>query len=405
MKKLMILAVIVLCTAVTAAAQEKFNSGNNPERSVYERSFEMPQQYVNVRDIVILPNKGKMIIELNNAAQYEELQHIDTLLEAVLRNIAFYKDSLESSGSVRIDYAADEKYKFSKIRFQIHRPVGAIFMNEPNEISKLKLEQDSIRIYVKRNPVFERDVESGSGFRYNLTHAGMYQVTFCLNSYTDLASVLANKGLLHHAIDTLLSTKGKRTLRNPFRRPSSTRFDPSIQETPDSKKYKNTALNRFRRFEGLISYNSEGRWSITRSSDIVEVTGNVGIGLIRNTFAPYAEVGLDYERQLKPSWWDNNRNVTWSLFASSYFFFEKGTDNTYYSKPNWFINAKVGSGDRYSAGLGYLFDRRGDYFKGTTLKAFMNIRMFKSKGLTLSPELIITDDFKQVIPGLTIKVF
>lgn len=395
----------VMCTAITVSGQEEYNTGNKTERTIYERSFEMPQDYVHVRDFVILPNKGKLIVELNNPVQYEELKHIDTVLDAVLKSVAFYKDSLEGSGSVRIDYAIDEKYSFSKMRFKVHKTDGAIFMDEAGDVSKLKLEQDTIRIYVKHNPVFERIEATGADFRYNMNHAGIYQLTFCLNNYLDLVDVLAYKRQLHHALDTLRASKSKRALRNPFRHASSSRFDPSVQENMESKRHKNTSANRLRRFHTLINYTSEGQWSISRSKDNIMITGDLGVGLIRNTFAPYAEMGLAYIRQLRPTAWNNQGEMGFSLFASSYFFFEKGANNTYYTKPNWFVNAQVGEEQGMSMGAGYLFSRSGDYFKGTTVKAFMNITMFKKRGFTLSPELIITDDFKQVFPGLTIKVF
>jgi hypothetical protein len=67
-------------------------------------------------------------------------------------------------------------------------------------------------------------------------------------------------------------------------------------------------------------------------------------------------------------------------------------------------NADIGDGENMNFGVGYLFARSGGYFKGVTTKVFFNITLMK-KGLTLSPELIITNDFREVFPGLTLKVF
>jgi hypothetical protein len=69
-----------------------------------------------------------------------------------------------------------------------------------------------------------------------------------------------------------------------------------------------------------------------------------------------------------------------------------------------FVNADIGEMEGMNFGVGYLFARSGDYFKGVTTKGFFNITLMK-KGLTLSPELIFTNDFREVFPGLTLKVF
>src|SRR6185369_8920257 len=106
------------------------------------------EEYINVLDYAYLPNKAKLIIELNNPAQYDELKNLDAVLKTFMQEIAFYKDSLENgSGSVRIDYALDEAYPFSKIRFIKHPADGDVFMNRHNDIARLKLEQDTVRIY------------------------------------------------------------------------------------------------------------------------------------------------------------------------------------------------------------------------------------------------------------------
>jgi hypothetical protein len=77
------------------------------------------------------------------------------------------------------------------------------------------------------------------------------------------------------------------------------------------------------------------------------------------------------------------------------------------------VNAEIGSeydnktfgvqSRRASIGCGYLFGPKGGYFQNTTFKVFTSIEVFQK--VTLSPEVIITNNFKQVFPGFTVKVF
>jgi hypothetical protein len=86
--------------------------------------------------------------------------------------------------------------------------------------------------------------------------------------------------------------------------------------------------------------------------------------------------------------------------------FEIGAENSLNQKPFYYERAEweqwpVFNGNT-SMGLGYLFAQNGNFYKGTTLKFFTTI---KTKVVSLCPELIITNDFKQLYPGFTVKVF
>lgn len=103
--------------------------------------------------------------------------------------------------------------------------------------------------------------------------------------------------------------------------------------------------------------------------------------------------------------YDNEyKERTITLTTSSYSLFEKTATGAYEILPNNFVNLSYGENNDVSAGVSYLYWRDGNYFKGLTTKLFFNVTLLK-KGLTLSPEVIFTDDFKQIFPGLTLKVF
>ncbi len=412
MKQLTLIACMLLAAAYNSYAQdEQRNTETRKPRSKTDEHFNMPQTFINVRDYVYLRDKAKMIIELNNPEQYKELKNMHELLLTAMREIAFYRDSLENgSGSVRIDYAVDEAFPFSKIRFKKHPPDGDIFMNRQNDIARLKVEQDTVRIYVRHNPVLERNNDTRNNprknYRYNVNHARMYQITFCVNKYTDLIKLAEDKTLLSNISDTLLTTRKKEYLSNPFSYPSSASFRPFGPDTI-AKGGCNTCAEqkRFKLYSGLSVLEDPGYHGIIRRSDVITMEGNFGTGLIRNAFAPMAEVGIVLVKQGRRMYNDRYLQTSIGAFVSSYYIFERNTNNEFSLKDNVFVNLKIANDKREkSVGVGYLLSGKGNYFRGVTTKVFFDIRMLKN-GLTLSPEIIFTNDFKQIFPGLTLKVF
>jgi hypothetical protein len=410
MKNLIITAALIAAASLHAVAQEKDDDPHPApkEPTEVEKNFNIPERYINIRDYVYLKDKAKMIIELNHVQQYEELQHIDTLLRAFMREIAVYKDSLDAgSGSVRIDYAQDDELSIRKIRIKKHPADGDIYMSGRGERARLKLDQDTVRIFVRHNPAIP-DMAHLHGWRgrtqYELNNAQMYQVTFCVNSYEDLAKMATDKTAMLHAIDTLQATKREGTKINPRRAPSSAKFNPYATQNDAKKKWMATADVRFKQYSGLIKSDTKHSWNIVSRGDNLSVDANVGMGLIRNTFAPQANIGLAFTRYFPRPYGSEYPQTIIRAYASAYFFFEKNAAGDYLTKDNWFVNADIGESNDLSMGVGYLFSAKGDYFKNTTMKAFLNVRVLK-KGLTLSPELIFTDNFRQIFPALSVRVF
>lgn len=417
MKRLSILAIALLFISCSTWAQQPsyFLGNKQPLRSSTERNFDMPERFINIRDFVYLPDNGRMILELNNTEQYNELKNLDSVLKEFIRNIAFYKDSLENgSSNIRIDYTIDAAYSFSKIRFKKYAADGNVFMNNNGEVARLKLEQDTIRLYFRHNPVLPRKADNGNlwakNYDYNHSHAGMFQVTFYVNNYTDLAKIAMDKTSLQHAIDTLAATRKKITRLSPYKFPSSSAFNPYTTESKTDNKTEYTQYNtlRFKQYNGLVKQDNARPWEALRRNEALIFYANVGMGLVRNTFAPVGEIGMEFSISGKRQYDNKYHSTSILMYHSAYFFFEQNTNGDYLAKDNWFLNLEYEQDDRdyfvSGFGLGYLYGRRGDYFKGTTMKAFLNVNLHKH-GITLCPELIITDNFKQVIPGITLKVF
>lgn len=364
---------------------------------------------VNIRDYAYLPNKARVKFELNNVSQYEEIKgSIDTILRSLMREMTFYKDSLNTNGgSVWIDYAIDDELGIRKLRFVKHQPDGDIFMSKNGDVSKLKVDQDTVRIFVKHNPLVPSLGENARRHEKNyntLEHYQAYQVTFCLNSYEDIARIAADKQALIHTIDTLVSTKRESTKNSPYKFPSSTRYNPYATSTEKNKYWASVSDVRFKQYPGLVRTDDGKAWNALKRSDLVTFGANFGVGLLRNVPAPYTELGFELLRSKGRMVRDEYLQMHYRAYASCYFAFERSaTDNSYKTLPNWFVNVDIASENDLSVGVGYLLKRNGNYFTGTTMKAFMNVKLLK-KGLTLSPELIFTNDLKQVFPGLTLKV-
>ncbi|MBX2905044.1 MAG: hypothetical protein KF744_03345 [Taibaiella sp.] len=401
MKKLIIL-VLLAVLAISCFAQETAEEKKRKSPSPTEANFNMPAEFVNIRDYAYLPNNAKMILELVNADQYKEIKDINETIFKLMQEISFYKDSLENGiGSVRIDYAVDEEYPFNKIRFARHTADGDIFMTRSNEVSHLKLDQDTVRFYVRHKPLKQ---QYGNGRRYPMYAYNFYQVTFCVNNYGDMAKIAADTTTLRHALDTLYATKQRGTLLNPHINPSSSRYNPYATQSDVKPRWASLSNVRFKQYSGLVTSDNARNWDAISRTDMLALDPNLGMGLVRNYLAPYAELGFALIRKNRRPYDGEYHQKKFGISISSYFLFERNAAGNYDMHPNNFVNLYMGEGKDISFGAGYLYWSSGNYFNGTTAKVFLNIKLLK-KGLTLSPEVIATDNFNQFFPGLTLKVF
>lgn len=95
------------------------------------------------------------------------------------------------------------------------------------------------------------------------------------------------------------------------------------------------------------------------------------------------------------------------LSTTPYFFFDKNMQGSTTVQDNWFVNMEGGTESedhkkRVSIGAGYLYAEKGAYFQKTTIKAFASMRV--NKYFTVAPEFICNNNFKQIFPGITVKM-
>lgn len=394
MKKLIfITALIAIGAAGKVHAQNAYETGAQKALSMSktEQTFNVKESMINLRDFVDL-REGKMILELSDLHDYESFRNLDSILRNFRKDVAFYKDSLAATptAGVRIDYVVNEEYPFKKIRFKKYNSDGSIYLNQGGDISKLKFEQDTINIIMMKS-------KPGLGKGKCMIPYSV-RATFVLGNYYDVDKIIAG-GELKKIVDTLEKTSQlKKTIKNVYSHPLTIYYNPYY-----SGKGSYTQLPWLRNEPYLTRFS--GRKRNTLSVDV-----NIGAGLIRNMVAPMTQEGIRYTRHTK---WNHKNYDFFSVFASQYFLFEKDASGNFLVKDNWFINADVGSvydgnevgwlGKKVSFGVGYLVVNKGDYFKNNTFKVFTDLQVVQR--FTIVPELIFTNNFKQIFPGITLKVF
>lgn len=369
---------LLLCAALLISLQGDLFAQENEQTSQTktQSSFYVAPKRVHHRHWVHLPKDEKMLIEVVN--DYSLIANLDSLLSVAMQDIAFYKDSLDAAGSVRIDYNFTSVPGISKIRFKKYAPDGDLFVNNHKNVARLKIDQDTLCITVDmptKRPQPEKLFAT--------------QVTFYLNNYTDIQDLLKDKGMLNHIVDTLASVTKHKT--GPFAPGKSSilyrPFDTGIHSD----------VYRFRKSNVLWDEEKD----MYKAHGMLTIDGSLGIGVIRNMLAPMAELGIEINDR-----WSivRGKNSFIRASATPYFFFEKGLGNNIIVNDNWFATLEFGTqkGDkRSSVGIGYLFAEKGNYFQNATGKLFATYTL--SKRVSLCPEIIFTNNFKQVYPGVTIR--
>ncbi len=372
----------------------------------------MGSMYANINDFLYLKN-GKMIFELVDLNDYNSIRGIDTVMEQLLEDISFYRDSLENgSENVRIDYIVNNPGAHREMRFIKYNQRGETFVKRDGKTERLKIEQDTVRIIYNRvnyksegeGVMFGTD-KSGKKAKIRLGKAAWIypvQVTILVNDYRDIRKVLTERDVIKNSMDTLIAARSKKEADMPTFQPTACIFHPYTTNYRIKEQ-------RLVKFPHLLK-KEYGQYNDWRTPAQLSFYTNGCVGVVRNTLSPFAEVGIS----LKDRVYENRKSSYFFtlLSVSPFFFFKHDDKDSYWVEDNWFINLERGGSfkndilgfksKQYSYGLGYLAIQKGDYFKGTTVKFFISATILN--GVTLSPELIATDTFRQIFPGMTMKI-
>lgn len=392
MKKLILITALIAISLPGKLFAQSYVA-KQMSKSKTEQTFNANDAFFNIRDFVVL-KEGRMILDLHYLKDYEGFRNMDSLLTEFMKDIAFYKDSLSANptGHVRIDYVINPEYSFKKIRFKQYNADGKIFMNQGGDISKLKFEEDTVRIIMQKS---RPGLGHGKNGPCQIPYA--IQATFLLGNYYDVNRVLADK-VLNNVVDTLEKASQKKQ--------TNTRSSTDQQSIIYNPYY--TGKGSLKHYDRLLANEYDVSSAIGYKSRYINVNASLGAGLIRNVVAPMADIGLQYNRI-----WSKSVHNIFRLSATPYYLFDKNAEGTYLVRDNWFVNLALGSiydaaepgwlGKEVTFGAGYLFIQKGDYFKNTTVKIFTDLQVVK--GFTIVPEVIATNNFKQFFPGITLKVF
>lgn len=392
---------IILSMNEPAMAQDHFPyiSWQPSSVSRTELNFNSQSEFIQHKHMVSLEKGVKIIFEISDIRDYDVIQNLDSIVSEVNRDISFYKDSLSGDDyqNVRIDYVADNSYKNRQMRFTRYPHTSYIFIQKKGELSKLKIEPDTIRLRIYRAFTLD-NITKGEYKRQSFRTTFPVQVTILLNNFTDLET-LRSETDLNKMIDTISKFTAPRTSREK-------RGYWSYKTTAQMDYKQNNKASNVR-----MQYGFPNEYGYIREPGRhLNFYGNIGVGLVRNKLAPMGEAGLEYRWY----WVKGEPNyASVAIFTAPYFLFEKNIDGTYHTYDSWFINAavgefaemkNVGKGDqKMFMGVGYLVNPNGMAFRNTTMKLFMSIRLMNV--ITVAPELIATDNFKSIFPGITVKVF
>ena len=133
--------------------------------------------------------------------------------------------------------------------------------------------------------------------------------------------------------------------------------------------------------------------------DKIEISAGLGFGFYRDRFAPdfNARLAIDFPDRL------GNEDLKFGFIYTQQYFFKEQQDEDFDVDANGFlsgfVSSRVGSEREIGIAIGMLVNKNGNFYKGNTFKVTGFNRNVKSR-INFSPELIFTNDFKNVIPAI-----
>lgn len=141
---------------------------------------------------------------------------------------------------------------------------------------------------------------------------------------------------------------------------------------------------------------------------------SIGLGTVRDKLSPILGLSIDFAPQRQDYYYKKGAGYTFINLAINSFFTFQENETKYTTFNNVFIegtlgnrmNNKIDNGlfTEISAGVGYLLHKEGIYYGSNTIKLFANIGL-KNSFIKVRPEVYITDNFQNLMPGISIKLF
>lgn len=337
-----------------------------------EKTFELPAGYAHRRFFIDLGKGNKLKIELNDLEDLKRFSNMDSVIRVFLADLEPLKDSLgDELPARRIDYITDSLGR-KEIRIQRFAPKGSSYLVEQGNVSALKLEQDTINFLGTVSYVAKYTL------RRAFTATRRYQVSFFVNDLSDLAGYA--DGRLNSKMASLQGNTGADWNTTAVKETARLKKDPSITaRLPQGNVAGGTFLN-FR-----VSVNAQN---------------------YKNYFVPSFSLGsgviisnAHFKRDIILSWEPN-------------FFFARDNQGKLATFRNDFLALAWGQGSirdndprlessfLFVMSLGYLINRKGDYFERYTFRLGAGqLSLFGGK-TKLEPVMYFNHFFKGVTPGI-----
>jgi hypothetical protein len=141
-----------------------------------------------------------------------------------------------------------------------------------------------------------------------------------------------------------------------------------------------------------------------KTLDVLEITGGVGSGWVKNTFVSDINfrLGLGFARR---GMIRNIYSAGWDMMYD----FSESNDNRFYQLNHFvslgwehnFSNSPM-EDKWYGFSVGYLVKRNGDFFKENTFR--VSVKKKINDTISLKPELYFNDAFRNIYPGIRVSV-
>lgn len=322
-----------------------------------------------------LPNKIRFILELSNGKQLYSLPNLDSILQISLIQLQPIIDSFKNDGIVRrIDYLAYTAKP--QIRIIEHTNLPNNYLIDNNNISELKIEQDTLRIKC----IQPRAYKHANSFINE-----PFFITILSNNFSNLKqlptdALLKCKLLLEKNLPaTAIHKNSFISYKASFNMASEKLFSPSKTKWIITERKTNELVPSIYASTQLLN----GQLSTTIAAGIKYSYGH----------------WKNYKNQLylmwEPHFFFTNQNNSFQTFRNDFITLRLREDLGEKSKNNFNFQSNIS--------IGYLVGRRGNYFNENTFKiGFIGV---SSGLLQLEPEFIFNGFLKNFSPGFKLSIF
>ncbi len=375
MKKTILFFLLMAGTASLLPAQS-----NIPDAS--EMLFNTPPSgKANAVFSFYLPNKRRLMVEFTNISQINFLPDADSLVQAAAKLLLPLKDSLKADGMVRrVDMVMTSN--FPRIRIINHPEFSNSFTVRENELLQLKVNQDTIRIigYAKTGKMVNFSVD---GEIQKRDFGGQFVITLILDNVEDISSLPANTveqclTLLKPKISSYANT-GKSFLGG------------SLEFRAD-----------FNMRTGQMFSPANGRFIRVRERSFEPYIG-FSYQYVRGAFVPGLQLGYRYNYSNAYS------KNSFRLYQELETFFSRDSNQKLQIDKNEFVVFQFSQVEKSKTNqlslagnftLGYLYQRRGEWYEPHTFK--LGLPILTSKHISIEPQFVFNGWFKNMSPAIKI---